>query len=67
MLYEPAMSSEQVRLQQDLGSPPLTDDGRFLLCVGRSDDFYDYHYALVDAEAFLQGSTDYTPVTAPDL
>lgn len=67
MLYEPAMPSEQVRLQQDLGSPPLTDDGRFLLCVGRSDDFYDYHYALIDAEAFLQGSTDYTPVTAPDL
>lgn len=66
-LYEPAMPSEQVRIQQDLGSPPLTDDGRFLLCVGQSDDFYDYHYALIDAEAFLQGSTDYTPVTTPDL
>lgn len=40
-----------------------TDDGRFLLCVGRSDDFYDYHYALIDAEAFLQDSTDYTLIT----
>lgn len=40
----------------------LTDDGRFLLQTG--EDAQGSSYALIDAEAFLQGSTDYTPVTA---
>ena len=39
-----------------------TDDGRFLLQTG--EDAQGSSYALIDAEAFLQGSTDYTPVTA---
>lgn len=43
----------------------FTDDGRFLvqtaLREGESGPTYDY--ALIDAQAFLQGSTDYTPIT----
>lgn len=38
----------------------LTDDGRFLVNTAAESTAY----ALIDAEAFLQGSTDYTPVTA---
>ena len=38
-----------------------TDDGRFLLQTG--EDEQGSSYALLDAEAYLQGSTDYTPVT----
>lgn len=38
-----------------------TDDGRFLLQTG--EDEQGSSYALLDADAFLQGSTDYTPVT----
>lgn len=39
-----------------------TDDGRFLVQTG--EDEQGSSYALIDAGAFLQGSTDYTPVTA---
>ena len=39
----------------------LTNDGRFLVQTAYREGGYDY--ALIDAEAFLQGSTDYTPVT----
>ena len=39
----------------------FTDDGRFLLQTGEDEN--GDTYALIDAEAFLQGSTDYTPVT----
>lgn len=44
----------------------LTDDGRFLVTTAEQEGKYGstYEYALIDAEAFLQGSTDYTPVTA---
>ena len=54
----------------------LTDDGRFLLHTAQTDSGVEplsayglvdlrvaYESALIDAEAFLQGSTDYTPVT----
>ena len=41
----------------------LTDDGRFLIPVREQEPYTNrYDYALIDAEAFLQGSTDYTPV-----
>lgn len=39
----------------------LTDDGRFLLQTG--EDAQGSSYALLGVEDFLQGSTDYTPVT----
>lgn len=61
-LQETALTPQQVARQLDRGQLPLTDDGRFLLCV-EEDEKYDFSYALIDAEAFLQGSTDYTPVT----
>ena len=61
-LQQPGLTPLQVRNQQDRGQLPLTDDGRFLLCV-EEDEKYDFSYALIDVEAFLQGSTDYTPVT----
>ena len=38
----------------------LTDDGRFLVQTAYREG--RYAYALIGAEAFLQGSTDYTPV-----
>ena len=38
-----------------------TDDGQFLVQTG--EDEQGSSYALIDVEAFLQGSTDYTPVT----
>ena len=38
----------------------LTDDGRFLVQTTYHEG--RYAYALIDADAFLQGSTDYTPV-----
>lgn len=43
----------------------LTDDGRFLVETAEQEGEYgsEYVYALIDAEAFLQGSTDYTLVT----
>lgn len=61
-LQETALTPQQVARQLDRGQLPLTDDGRFLLCV-EQDEMYDFDYALIDVEAFLQGSTDYTPVT----
>lgn len=61
-LQETPLTPQQVRNQQDRGRLPLTDDGRFLLCV-EEDEKYDFSYALIDAAAFLQGSTDWTPVT----
>ena len=61
-LQQPGLTPLQVRNQQDRGQLPLTDDGRFLLCV-EEDEKYDFSYAFIDVEAFLQGSTDYTPVT----
>ena len=39
-----------------------TDDGRFLLETGEGED--GPRYALMAIDAFLQGSTDYTPVAA---
>lgn len=39
-----------------------TDDGQFLLETGEGED--GPHYALMTIDAFLQGSTDYTPVAA---
>ena len=43
----------------------LTDDGQFLVETAEQEGEYgsEYVYGLIDAEAFLQGSTDYTPVT----
>lgn len=43
----------------------LTDDGRFLVRTGEEESEYDTTpvYALIDAQAFLQGSTAYIPVT----
>ena len=38
----------------------FTNDGRFLLQTGEDEN--GDTYALIDAEAFLQGSTDYTPI-----
>ena len=38
----------------------LTNDGRFLVQTAYHEG--RYAYALIGAEAFLQGSTDYTPV-----
>lgn len=61
-LQETALTPQQVARQVDRGQLPLTDDGRFLLCVEENEK-YDFSYALIDAQAFLQGSTDYTPVT----
>ena len=61
-LKETGLTPQQVQGQLDRGQLPLTDDGRFLLCV-EGDEKYDFSYALIDVEAFLQGSTDYTPVT----
>ena len=49
------------------GVVALTDDGRFLVRTARQQDEYGgsvYVYGLIDAEAYLQGSTDYTPVAA---
>lgn len=62
-LQETALTPEQVGCQEERGRMPLTDDGRFLLCQGGMRAPYNFDYALIDAEAFLQGSTDYTPVT----
>lgn len=59
---ETGLTPQQVQGQLDRGQLPLTDDGRFLLCV-EEDEKYDFDYALIDAEAFLQGSTDYTLTT----
>lgn len=43
----------------------LTDDGRFLVPTAQQQGDYGpgYVYGLIDAEAFLQGSTEYTPIT----
>ncbi len=43
----------------------FTDDGRFLVQTAQQESQYGTTpvYGLIDAEAFLQGSTDYTPVT----
>ena len=65
-MYDPPLTTQQVQFQQSKGCLPLTDDGRFLLCVGESGDLYDSEYALIDADAFLQGSTDYTLVTTQE-
>ena len=66
-MYDPPLTTQQVQFQQSKGRLPLTDDGRFLLCAEQeSGAFYDYKYALIDAEAFLQGSTDYTLVTTQE-
>ena len=37
-----------------------TDDGRFLLKTSEGET--EESYALIGIEAFLQGSTDYTPI-----
>ena len=43
----------------------MTNDGRFLVPTAQQQGEYGpvYAYGLIDAEAFLQGSTDYTPIT----
>ena len=48
-----------------VGVVAFTDDGRFLVRTAQQEGEYgsEYVYGLIDAEAFLQGSTDYTPVT----
>ena len=63
ILQETALTPRQAVGQEDLGRLPLTDDGRFLLCLDGMGGKYDFDYALIDAEALLQGSTDWTPVT----
>ena len=41
----------------------VTDDGRFLLPLHEKAPYAtDYDYGLIDIDAFLQGSTGYTPV-----
>ena len=41
----------------------VTDDGRFLLPLREKEPYVaDYDYGLIAIDAFLQGSTDYTPV-----
>ena len=41
----------------------VTDDGRFLLPLCEKEPYVaDYDYGLIAIDAFLQGSTDYTPV-----
>ena len=63
-------TGELTAVQQKVDGTPwpvhvhaLTDDGRFLIPVREQDPYTNgYAYALIDAEAFLQGSTDYTPV-----
>lgn len=61
-LYKTLLTPEMARNQQDRGRLPLTDDGRFLVCT-EWDEPFEFEYALIDADAFLQGGTDYTPVT----
>lgn len=60
-LYKTPLTPEMARNQQDRSRLPLTDDGRFLVCT-EWDEPFEFEYALIDADAFLQGSTDYTPV-----
>ena len=47
------------------GVVAFTDDGRFLVRTAQQEGEYGpvYAYGLIDAEAFLQGSTDYTLIT----
>ena len=61
-LYKTPLTPEMARNQQDRSRLPLTDDGRFLVCT-EWDEPFEFEYALIDADAFLQGGTDYTPVT----
>ena len=63
ILQETALTPRQAVGQEDLGRLPLTDDGRFLLCLDGMGGKYGFDYVLIDAEALLQGSTDWTPVT----
>lgn len=66
-------NGELTAVQQMLAGDPyqravrgvgVTDDGRFLVGIRRPDpEGPDYEYGLIGVEAFLQGSTDYTPVT----
>ena len=48
-----------------VGVAAFTDDGRFLVRTAQQEGEYgsEYVYGLIDAEAFLQGSTDYTLIT----
>lgn len=62
ILQETALTPRQAVGQEVLGRLPLTDDGRFLLCPDGMGGKYDFDYVLMDAEAFLQGSIDWTPV-----
>ena len=43
----------------------LTDDGRVLVTDGyvQRDGYPADAYSLIDLDAYLSGSTDYTPVT----
>ena len=50
-------------VDQRMAAAAVTDDGRFLIPIREREPYTDvYDYALIDADAFLQGSTDYTPV-----
>ena len=63
--YEVAQKVEMASaVDQRMAPAAVTDDGRFLIPVREQEPYtQEYDYALIDAEAFLQGSTDYTPVT----
>ena len=61
-LYKTPLTPQMAGNQQDRGRLPLTDDGRFLVCT-EWDEPFEFEYALIDVDAFLQGSTDYTLVT----
>ena len=63
--YEVAQKVEKASaVDQRMAPAAVTDDGRFLIPVREQEPYtQEYDYALIDAEAFLQGSTDYTPVT----
>ncbi len=51
-------------VDQRMAAAAVTDDGRFLIPIREREPYTDvYDYALIDADAFLQGSTDYTLVT----
>ncbi len=63
-LAQPALDIQQLYIQAQKECLALTDDGRFLVCVGQQNQgtYFAYEYGLVEVDAFLQGSTDYTPV-----
>ena len=66
-----AAQNELTAIQQTMAGDPYarpvrsvaqTDDGRFLVRTAYQGEGESYDYGLIDIDAFLQGSTDYTPV-----